>query len=106
MRRADDFSIEPSGDLEQQLGAALGGITGRALAAGQRHEPRPAARPVIEILSRRPDGTVSVNPDGTFTQAGAKVVPDSIAQQEYEECVIKTKAVRDAARPSQKGHRP
>ncbi len=61
MRRADDFSVAPSGDLEQQLGAALGEITGRALAAGQRHEPRPAARPVIEILSRRPDGTVTAS---------------------------------------------
>ena len=62
MRRADDFSVAPSGDLEQQLGAALGEIAGRALAAGQRHEPRPAARPVIEILSRRPDGTVTAQP--------------------------------------------
>ena len=43
-------------------------ITDRALAAGQRHEPRPAARPVIEILSRRPDGTVTAHPNGTFTQ--------------------------------------
>jgi N12 class adenine-specific DNA methylase len=68
MRRADDFSVEPSGDLERQLRAALGEITARALAVGQHHEPRPAARPVIEILSRRSDGTVSVNPDGTFTQ--------------------------------------
>ena len=68
MRRADDFSVVPSGELEEQLGAALGEIAGRALAAGQRHEPRPAARPVIEILSRRPDGTVTANPDGTFTQ--------------------------------------
>jgi N12 class adenine-specific DNA methylase len=63
-----DFTVAPSGDLEQQLGAALGEITGRALAAGQRHEPRPAARPVIEILSRRPDGTITAKPDGTFTQ--------------------------------------
>src|SRR6266568_3649957 len=68
MRRAGDFSVAPSGDLEKQLGAALGEIAGRALAAGQRHEPRPAARPVIEILSRRPDGTVTANPNGTFTQ--------------------------------------
>ena len=68
MYRAGDFTVAPSGDLEQQLGAALGEITGRALAAGQRHEPRPAARPVIEILSRRPDGTITAKPDGTFTQ--------------------------------------
>ena len=68
MRRAGDFTVAPSGDLEQQLGAALGEITGRALAAGQRHQPRPAARPVIEILSRRPDGTITAKPDGTFTQ--------------------------------------
>ena len=68
MYRAGDFTIAPSGDLEQQLGAALGEIAGRALAAGQRHEPRPAARPVIEILSRRPDGTITAKPDGTFTQ--------------------------------------
>jgi anthranilate synthase component 1 len=50
--------------------------------------------------------SIWTTPDGTFTQAGAKVVPDSIARQEYEECVIKTKAVRDSARPAQKGHRP
>ena len=68
MYRAGDFTVAPSGDLEQQLGAALGEIAGRALAAGQRHEPRPAARPVIEILSRRPDGTIAAKPDGTFTQ--------------------------------------
>jgi N12 class adenine-specific DNA methylase/superfamily I DNA/RNA helicase len=68
MYRADDFAIAPSGDLEQQLGAALGEIAGRAVAAGQRHEPRPAARPVIEILSRRPDGTITAQRDGTFTQ--------------------------------------
>ena len=68
MHRAGDFTIAPSGDLEQQLGAALGEITGRALAAGQRCQPRPAARPVIEILSRRPDGTITAKPDGTFTQ--------------------------------------
>ena len=68
MHRADDFTIAPTGDLEQQLGAALGEITGRALAAGQRCQPRPAARPVIEILSRRPDGTITAKPDGTFTQ--------------------------------------
>ena len=68
MYRAGDFTIAPSGDLEQQLGAALGEITGRALAAGQRCQPRPAARPVIEILSRRPDGTITAKPDGTFTQ--------------------------------------
>jgi N12 class adenine-specific DNA methylase len=68
MYRAGDFTVAPSGDLEQQLGAALGEITGRALAAGQRHQPRPAGRPVIEILSRRPDGTVTAKPDGTFTQ--------------------------------------
>ena len=68
MYRAGDFTIAPSGDLEQQLGAALGEITGRALAAGQRCQPRPAARPVIEILSRRPDGTITAKRDGTFTQ--------------------------------------
>ncbi len=68
MYRAGDFTVAPSGDLEQQLGAALGEIAGSALAAGQRHEPRPAARPVIEILSRRPDGTITAKPDGTFTQ--------------------------------------
>ena len=45
MYRADDFTIAPSGDLEQQLGAALGEITGRALAAGQRRQPRPCRPP-------------------------------------------------------------
>jgi N12 class adenine-specific DNA methylase/superfamily I DNA/RNA helicase len=68
MHRAGDFSVVPSGDLEQQLGAALSEIAGRAQAAGQRFAPSPAARPVIEILSRRPDGTVTANTDGTFTQ--------------------------------------
>jgi len=62
------------------------------------------ARGVTDVASVT--RSIWTTPDGTFTQAGAKVVPDSIAQQEYEECVIKTKAVRDAARPSQKGHRP
>ena len=68
MYRAGDFTIAPSGDLEQQLSAALGEITGRALATGQVSQPRPAARPVIEILSRRPDGTITAKRDGTFTQ--------------------------------------
>ena len=67
MRRADDFEVVPTGDLAQQLSAALKEITERAQAAGQRHEPRRAARPVIEVLSRRPDGTVTAHPNGTFT---------------------------------------
>jgi anthranilate synthase component 1 len=50
--------------------------------------------------------SIWTTPAGTFAQAGAKVVPDSIAQQEYDECVIKTRAVRNSARPAQKGHRP
>jgi len=62
------------------------------------------ARGVTDVASVT--RSIWTTPDGTFTQAGAKVVPDSIAQQEYEECVIKTKAVRDSARPAQKGHRP
>lgn len=45
-------------------------------------------------------------PAGTFAQAGAKVVPDSIAEQEYDECVIKTEAARGSARPLQAGRRP
>jgi N12 class adenine-specific DNA methylase len=68
MYRAGDFTVAPSGHLEQQLSAALGEITGRALAAGQVSRPRPEARPVIEILSRRPDGTITARPDGSFTQ--------------------------------------
>jgi len=62
------------------------------------------ARGVTDVASVT--RSIWTTPDGTFTQAGAKVVPDSIARQEYEECVIKTKAVRDSARPAQKGHRP
>lgn len=41
--------------------------------------------------------SIWTTPAGTFAQAGAKVVPDSDARQEYGECVLKTKAVRDSA---------
>ncbi|MCE0765283.1 chorismate-binding protein [Pseudonocardia kujensis] len=37
-------------------------------------------------------------PAGSVTQAGAKVVPESIAEEEYAESVLKTQALRTSAR--------
>lgn len=39
------------------------------------------------------------NASGSFAQAGAKVVPASVARAEYEESILKTKALRTSAVP-------
>lgn len=41
-------------------------------------------------------------PNGTYTRAGAKIVPESDPDAEYDECVIKTLAVRQTARPQRR----
>jgi len=90
--------------------------------------PRKQALRLIDLLERAPRGPFAgaigifessgvtdaaavtrsawTTPAGTFAQAGAKVVPGSVAQQEYDECMIKTRAVRDTARPAPTGGRP
>lgn len=78
--------------------------------------PRTSALPVIDELEAVPrslfsgmigmfgvDGTANTasvtrsmwtTPEGSFTQAGAKIVSTSDADEEYDECVIKTLALR------------
>jgi anthranilate synthase component I len=96
-------------------GATVGHPRAQAMALIDRLEPSPRGPFAGAIGVFESHGVTDVasvtraawtTPAGTFTQAGAKVVPGSVARQEYEECIIKTKAAQDAAQPAQDGRQP
>jgi len=89
-------------------GAAVGHPRARALALIDELEtvPRGPYAGMIGMFGGPDDSadaaavirSMWTTPAGSFTRAGAKVVPASVASEEYAESVLKTRALRQSAR--------
>lgn len=96
-------------------GAAVGHPRSRALKLIEELEPVPRG-PYAGVIGvfRGSDGSADVaavirsmwtTPAGSFTRAGAKIVPASVAEEEYAESLLKTRALRESARANAGGQR-